>query len=207
MTLLITRHGETDYNRKRICQGSKINAPLNFTGRKQVKQGATALLSEFNKIDYFISSPLSRAIETASIISSAYNYKKSIVLDERILERSYGDFEGEPSQYFIDLQQSGADISMYYESDESLLSRVNSFIKDLIIYSKDDVICITTHSQVVKAFYALATKDNLAFHSTFFNNAATMILDYNGSKLEYKKIVDSNPSTIKFHYAKELGSR
>ncbi|GAK54177.1 phosphoglycerate mutase [Candidatus Moduliflexus flocculans] len=63
-TILLIRHGETAWNRGHIFRGLS-DIPLNEQGRTQARLLAQALLSR--QIDAAYSSPLSRAMETASI--------------------------------------------------------------------------------------------------------------------------------------------
>lgn len=47
------------------------------------------------KIDLILCSPLKRAIQTAQIINKERNIR--IIIDERISERDFGEFEGMPN--------------------------------------------------------------------------------------------------------------
>ena len=91
MTLLyLVRHGETDWNRARRIQGS-TDIPLNRTGRGQA--ATTGALLARREWDGIYSSPLSRAFETAGIISAAAGLGEPQVIDA-IVERNYGTAEG-----------------------------------------------------------------------------------------------------------------
>lgn len=85
------RHGETDWNKKHLCQGSS-DIPLNETGKQQALQAAKQLLKE--PITRLISSPLLRAQETAQIISDVLN--KPLTLEADLRECSFGIAEGKP---------------------------------------------------------------------------------------------------------------
>jgi 2,3-bisphosphoglycerate-dependent phosphoglycerate mutase len=64
-TLVLVRHGETDWNRDNRFQGH-ADPPLNETGRAQARALATELRREVFAALY--TSPLQRAAETAAII-------------------------------------------------------------------------------------------------------------------------------------------
>lgn len=92
-TLYFVRHGETEYNRRRIMQGRKINSSLNKTGREQ----AEALARRFSDIslDAIYTSALNRTIETAAPISA--QRADAVVRSLRDLdEMSWGVYEGTP---------------------------------------------------------------------------------------------------------------
>lgn len=89
MKLYIVRHGETEWNKKRKIQG-QVDIPLNEFGRTLAKKTAKGLAEV--SFDVCYSSPLSRAKETAELILDGRN--TPIIEDERIMEMSFGDYEG-----------------------------------------------------------------------------------------------------------------
>jgi broad specificity phosphatase PhoE len=95
VTLYLVRHGETDWNKAARYQGQS-DIPLNDTGRRQAARNGSILANvpDIAAAD-FVSSPLSRAIETMEIIRSALGLDlNSYHVDSRLLEVSYGQWEG-----------------------------------------------------------------------------------------------------------------
>jgi uncharacterized phosphatase len=90
MTLAFIRHGQTDWNLHNRLQGS-TDIPLNETGRQQARDAVATLAG----VDWevIVSSPLSRARETASIIAEGLGIELGPSYDE-LVERHYGDAEG-----------------------------------------------------------------------------------------------------------------
>lgn len=88
-TLFIFRHGETDWNKAGRFQGN-TDIPLNDTGRAQAE--ALRRFFTLNPVDAFMSSDLSRALETAKIASG--ELKVPIIVDRRLRETSLGKAEG-----------------------------------------------------------------------------------------------------------------
>jgi broad specificity phosphatase PhoE len=86
-TLLLVRHGETDWNRDGRWQGQS-DTPLNEVGRQQ----AVRVAEELDGIDVVYSSDLARARETAEIVAERLGL--DVELDERLRERSFGAWEG-----------------------------------------------------------------------------------------------------------------
>lgn len=88
--LVIVRHGETDWNLVQRIQGS-TDIPLNDTGRAQAAAAAESLAGE--TWHAIVTSPLSRARETARIIARRLDLGEPQV-DDRLVERAYGEAEG-----------------------------------------------------------------------------------------------------------------
>lgn len=89
MEILITRHGQTEWNVLGKVQG-KADIELNETGISQAKE--TAEILENEKIDLIICSPLKRAKQTADIIN--LNRNIPIIYDNEVSERDFGELEG-----------------------------------------------------------------------------------------------------------------
>ena len=68
MKIYVIRHGETDYNVRRLFQG-QINTDLNDTGRAQARAAAEKIRAMGLTFDRVYSSPLQRAVETVEIIT------------------------------------------------------------------------------------------------------------------------------------------
>jgi phosphoserine phosphatase len=88
-TLLLIRHGETEWNAQRRVQG-QTNSPLSARGRLQA-QAVAARLSGI-PLHAIYSSDLSRALDTASPIADARHL--SIIPLSGLREKSYGIWEG-----------------------------------------------------------------------------------------------------------------
>jgi probable phosphoglycerate mutase len=88
-TILLVRHGETDWNAERRVQGHS-DTPLNETGRSQARALAEELADE--GIDAVYSSDLLRAHETARIVARARGLEVTSIRDLR--ERHFGTWEG-----------------------------------------------------------------------------------------------------------------
>lgn len=92
-TLLLVRHGETEWNATGRIQGS-TDIPLNDTGRAQARQTAALLTAQFaGTRPLVVSSDLSRARETAEIIATALGAELARTYPH-LRERAYGHAEG-----------------------------------------------------------------------------------------------------------------
>jgi broad specificity phosphatase PhoE len=91
--ITVVRHGETEWNERRIIQGH-TNSSLTQTGREQARAlGET--LRELG-FDYIVTSDLDRAQETALIVGEVLGLRSET--DPLLRERSYGEYEGRPSE-------------------------------------------------------------------------------------------------------------
>ncbi|MGO4253697.1 histidine phosphatase family protein [Paenarthrobacter sp. TAF1] len=89
-TFALVRHGQTDWNAERRLQGA-TDVPLNDVGRGQARD-AVAFLSG-QQWDTVVSSPLSRAAETAEIIADGLGLSVARLVPD-LTERSFGPAEG-----------------------------------------------------------------------------------------------------------------
>ena len=88
-TLLLVRHGETDWNAEGRLQG-QTDRPLSDYGRRQARQLAEELESE--ELEAIYSSDLARARETAEIVRERLGLP--VVLDPDLREKDWGTWEG-----------------------------------------------------------------------------------------------------------------
>lgn len=99
MTYALIRHGQTDWNRDDRMQGSS-DIPLNDLGRDQAREAAGVLIAQQAEVlggrtwDVIVSSPLSRARETAEIIAELLGIELGPAYPE-FAERDYGPHEGD----------------------------------------------------------------------------------------------------------------
>lgn len=89
MRLILARHGQTEWNVKRMFRG-RIDIPLNETGVRQANAVAKKL-SAF-KIRKIYSSPLKRALQTAEAVGKRLNLKP--IPENDLIEINYGKWQG-----------------------------------------------------------------------------------------------------------------
>ena len=72
MIIAMVRHGQTYFNEKGLVQG-RVDNPLNDIGKEQAKILGKQLKEKGETFDMIASSPLSRSLETAYILSKELN--------------------------------------------------------------------------------------------------------------------------------------
>ena len=153
MRVLLIRHGQTDWNKLGLLQGTK-NIPLNETGLAQAEMARESLKDE--KIDVVFCSPLIRTRQTAEVILKGRDIP--VIYDERIVERRFGVAEGMNTK---DIDFAATWIPgtppMFegMETFEMLLERLTGFFDDIYSRYKDKTVLVVTHGgvSIVSGYY------------------------------------------------------
>lgn len=146
MKILLTRHGQTDWNVLGKIQGC-TDTELNQTGIEQAKIAREKLLNY--DIDIIITSPLKRAKKTAEIINEGRNIP--LTESNGIIERNFGEFEGKTAKEFNFDEIWNYKLNKKYENAESVLDvfdRVENFLYDLKEKYPDKTVLLVTHGGI-----------------------------------------------------------
>jgi probable phosphoglycerate mutase len=157
-TLLLTRHGETDWNSQRRWQGH-ADRPLNDVGREQARELAETLADR--SIDVVYSSDLARAHETALIVADRLGLP--VEVDAGLREVDVGDWAGrllteieaEDPEGFHRWQQ-GHKAWNGGESYEEMGERVVAAVLRLAERHPGQTVLIVTHGGSIRACRATA---------------------------------------------------
>jgi broad specificity phosphatase PhoE len=156
-TILLARHGETDWNRDGRWQGHS-DTPLNDAGREQAQR----LASELSDVDAVYSSDLARARETAEIIAERLGAE--VRLDPRLRERGFGAWEGrtsaeieaafgdEHARWLAGDSPGAADAERFDEFG----ARVQQFVAEVLDRHADETVLVVAHGGSLRAVQALA---------------------------------------------------
>jgi broad specificity phosphatase PhoE len=150
--LLLVRHGETPPNRRGLLLG-RADPLLTDVGHEQARRLAAALPVP----DLVVSSPLRRAVETAS------EFGRPIEVDERWIELDYGELDGQPSSAVAAgvWARWRADASFAPpggESLEALSIRVDAACTALAAAAAETTVVVVTHVSPIKAAIAWALR-------------------------------------------------
>jgi broad specificity phosphatase PhoE len=142
-TLLLARHGETDWNRERRWQGH-ADTELNDVGRAQARALAGELAAQ--PPDAVYTSDLSRARETAQIVAAELGLP--VVVDPRLREVDVGSWSGltstEISERFPGAARPG-------ETNEALGERVVAALCDIAAAHDGGTVLVLTHGGAMRA--------------------------------------------------------
>jgi broad specificity phosphatase PhoE len=168
----LLRHGESVANVKGLIASNPANAGhtlgLTPAGREQVRRSVTEARSAgtLPAAVHVASSPLLRARESAAIAADILGC--GVRMDERLIERGFGDLELMSDENYIKVWQADqADPSHErwgVESVASILDRVSALLWDLEREAPDATFLLCTHGDVASVLLCAWTGQQLNNH-------------------------------------------
>ncbi len=171
--LYFVRHGESEFNKAHKWTGS-TDSPLTEKGHDQAKKAGKNLREQGLAVDIILSSPLTRAHQTAHHIASALEYPpENIKLHSSLVERSFGDLEGRKdlvtaTRYLLD--ESAIDDFPNVESLEALQKRADQMLEELHKLPHDTIL-VVGHGAFGRALRRSVAKKPLHVRGKTFSNA------------------------------------
>lgn len=176
---LLVRHGETDWNKEKRCQGW-TDIPLNETGILQAKNISKQIKKEDFSAVY--TSDLKRAFQTAQIINESLHLPVNAVKELR--ELNHGQAEGEKDIWKIygDILKIMYDNTHpdcfqiripFGENRKEVLERLLPFLKKIAQKHKGKNVLLVSHGNLMVSLY-------LAFHKNdfMFKNGDALMISY-----------------------------
>lgn len=183
--LILVRHAECPGNVEGLFRG-RIDFPLTKTGREQ-----TELLAEELKnypISAIYTSPLTRCVQTAEVISQLAPQKVKIFKDEGLNNIKLGTWEGKPKR---EIKENLPELWKLWitepeklriprgESLADVQKRALQSVKKIISKHKDQTVVIVTHRAVLKPLLAgLLSIRQPYFWKIHMDNCAYSIVEY-----------------------------
>jgi probable phosphoglycerate mutase len=153
LTLLLVRHGQTEWNARGLLQGQTADIALTDLGHAQAAAAAAALAALAPGA--LISSDLLRARQTAEHCARATGLPVTVTADLR--EQGYGVLEGRPSRELWDVVD-WTDPHWSADGGESvaeLHGRVAGYLQRLSAEPPADVVALVTHGDTIRAAQAV----------------------------------------------------
>lgn len=183
--LYLLRHGQTEFNVKKLVQG-RCDSPLTDLGRQQA-QAATAWLKAHGVApDKVVSSPLGRAMDTASLVATELLGPDAAVDPcEGIIERCYGSFEEGPHDALpTDVWDPGEDLVPFGgEGSKALQERMVATLTNLISTEDIETLLAVSHGSASRQFIKAAAPEGFEL-PTKLPNCAIMIFDFDEAREE-----------------------
>jgi len=147
-TILLARHGETDWNAQRRVQGHTDTA-LNGRGRGQARALAENLARE--RLDAVYASDLGRAVETARAVAGGRGL--DVVELPELRERHFGTWEGMSDAEVLERFPDARDRPHWGdgESPAELSERVLGALRGIAEAYPDGQILVVTHGGPLRA--------------------------------------------------------
>lgn len=160
------RHGETVWNvENKICGAT--DSPLTENGKYQAHELGKKIAEEGIKFDEILYSPLSRAKDTALIISSVT--KVPAREEERLIEQNFGKWEG-TARNGLDFKADKENFATDYEGGESMLKlcqRIYNLLDDIKAESNEKTYLLVAHNGIARAvnsyFNSMSNKEYASF--------------------------------------------
>lgn len=183
-TICLIRHGQTEWNKNSLIQGRK-NIPLNETGINQAHETGKLLNTIDKSWDIFVSSPLSRAIDTANIIKKEIGFDKDIIIIDDLIEREFGSAEGEKIEPNIYARIEVDDI-LGMETRKELQSRTLNAVLNLANMYPGKKILVATHSHFIKGLLTYLDSKYTFYDTKISNAALNYFIVENNKIIDYK---------------------
>ncbi|NVM53578.1 MAG: histidine phosphatase family protein [Candidatus Helarchaeota archaeon] len=159
LKIFLFRHGESEFNRDKRFTGW-LDSKLTPKGIQQAKIVAEKLRDKEFQVAYC--TRLSRSKDTLTEVLK-YHPNVKVIEDDRMIERSYGDFQGKTHKWCIekfgkeqfDIYHRSYDVPPPSgESIKMVEGRVQNFIKDLLQKIKKEKIsvAISAHGNSMRPF-------------------------------------------------------
>jgi broad specificity phosphatase PhoE len=158
LTLLLVRHGQSEWNAAGLMQGQTAHVPLTDLGHRQAAAAATEL-AQLTRAGAgpgaLLSSDLRRAVQTAEHCAVATGLP--VRTTTALREQGYGVLEGRPSRELWDLVD-WTDPHWSADGGESLAqlhARVAAHLAELWADPPADVVALVTHGDTIRAVQAV----------------------------------------------------
>lgn len=183
--LYLLRHGQTEFNVKKLVQG-RCNSPLTDLGRQQAKMAAAWLKAHDVVPDKVVSSPLGRAMDTASLVAAELLGPNADVEPcEGLIERCYGTFEEGPHDALpTDVWDPGEDLVPFGgEGSRALQERMVATLTNLMNAKDTATLLAVSHGSASRQFIKAAAPEGFELPAKL-PNCAIMIFDFDDAREE-----------------------
>lgn len=162
ITLYLVRHGEAENNVRSILNSLPEGQEYHLTdlGREQI--AASAAFLKTVGADALFSSPVCRARESADLIAETIGC--SVVLDERLCETHFGDFNNHPMEEFLKKypqpqSRISTDPKDGVESYIDMRGRLTSFLTDIQEKYVGKKIIVISHGDPLEQLHGILTNE------------------------------------------------
>lgn len=177
--LYLLRHGQTEFNVKKLVQG-RCDSPLTDLGRQQAGMAATWIKSHNVVPDKVVSSPLGRAMDTARLVACELLGPDAAVEPcEGIIERCYGTFEEGPHDALpTDVWDPGEDLVPFGgEGSRALQERMVGTLTNIMGADGIETLLAVSHGSASRQFIKATAPEGFKLPAKL-PNCAIMIFNF-----------------------------
>ena len=186
--LYLLRHGQTEFNVKKLVQG-RCDSPLTNLGRQQARAAAAWLKAHGVVPDKVVSSPLGRAMDTASLVA------RELLGPDAAVEPCDGTFEEGPHDALpTDVWDPGEDLVPFGgEGSKALQERMVATLTNIMGSEGIETLLAVSHGSASRQFIKAAAPEGFELPAKL-PNCAIMIFDFD----EAKPQAEGEPMQCKF---------
>lgn len=163
-TIYFARHGECQANLDGVLAGARTNSPLTRRGKEQAIEISQIFVEP--SFQAIVSSPLERALMTASIIAQEIGFGGEVEKNELFIERDFGAATDLPKPKAFELLDSGRAVGA--ETITAFGARAQDALEWLRKHDAE-VILVVSHAAFGQMLGTLASggrpEDFLQFHT------------------------------------------
>ena len=142
--IYLVRHGECKANVDGVIAGAGDDSPLTELGKQQAVDAAKNLNGI--QFDLIVTSPMTRAKDTAEIIANELGFDKAKIVPKiEFNEKEVGEFSGKPKEEYFAFEKSGGEAG---ETTTDMQERVRSGIDWLKQQNFQNALLVTHNGTV-----------------------------------------------------------
>jgi probable phosphoglycerate mutase len=154
----LVRHGQSEWNLRRLTQVQTVHPPLTVLGREQARRAAALIADDLSAsglpVTRIVSSDLVRAVQTAETLADPL--RAEVTLDARLREQNLGALEGRSYEetWAVAAQVDWSDPTVPVAGGESLMEvhdRMGAVLSDL---HRGAVSVLVSHGDAIRAAVA-----------------------------------------------------
>lgn len=196
----LVRHGETEWNRKKLMQGH-ADSPLTDTGIAQTKE-VREMLKNIH-FQHAVSSDSGRAKRTAELILTSK--KTPLQTTSALREHCFGPFEGKPLSFFQKTletkirsleklptkKQMTFQLHPEIETFQTVATRVIKYLQNVSTKNMNRTILVVTHATAIRSvFLKLQFADHKQLPHGAIKNSGFAVIDSDGKQFFLRKTIN-----------------
>jgi broad specificity phosphatase PhoE len=174
----LLRHGQTNWNIDFRLQGI-TDIPLNETGIEQARIAGEVIANSFSEgdaWDLILTSPLSRARDTAVIVGDAIGFG-GVSIEDLLLERSFGEAEGLSHEEWKEKYRDTNHVPGG-ETVEQLEARAWILLQRLLDHHEGKRVLTVSHGALIRTLLRLVSDGEFPREGERLGNACLSIFEH-----------------------------